>query len=100
MGTKILPEAWGLRAIPSRADPAARPWPMAPPSADRPMARAAARPSHLSRSARAASADCARAGLPASKTTAATKKAYSLVTWRMGTLLLGFWLAVNVLHVP
>ena len=34
IGTKILPEACGLRAIPSRAEPAARPWPMAPPRAD------------------------------------------------------------------
>src|SRR5215469_16267937 len=75
IGTKILPDACGLRAIPSRAEPAARPWPMAPPRADRPMASAAARPSHLSRSARAASMASANAGLAVRVTAAATPRA-------------------------
>src|SRR5579863_4879499 len=48
---------------------------MAPPRADRPMASAAARPSHLSRSARAASIACAKAGLAVRTTAAATPRA-------------------------
>src|SRR3569833_833696 len=71
IGTKILPEACGLRAMPARAEPAARPWPSAPPRGDRPMASAAASPSHLSRSARIGSVACANAGEAASKTIAA-----------------------------
>src|SRR5216110_285176 len=47
---------------------------MPPPSADRPIASAAPRPSHLSRSARVASIACAKAGFADRKTATAVPK--------------------------
>src|SRR3954466_8490654 len=66
---------------------------MPPPSADRPIASAAPRPSHLSRSARVASIAWAKAGFADRKTTTAVPKAArganSLDMRRIGKLLVG-----------
>src|SRR3954470_20009372 len=66
---------------------------MPPPSADSPIASAAPRPSHLSRSARVASIACAKAGFADKKTATAVPKAArganSLDMRRIGKLLVG-----------
>src|SRR6187551_2609376 len=94
IGVKILLDACGLREMPSTAEPAARPWPMPPPRAERPIASAAPRPSHLSRSARVASIACANAGFAVRKTATAVPKvareANNLDVRRIGRLLVGF----------
>src|SRR4051812_30322818 len=50
IGVNSLPAADGLRAMPSSAAAAARPWPSAPPKAAMPMPRPAASAMYLSRS--------------------------------------------------
>src|SRR5262249_17615887 len=70
MGVNGLAAALGLRAMPSRAAGAARPWPMPPPSAAMPIAMPAPRAAHFLTSAAACAATSGEAS--AAKATAET----------------------------